>query len=401
MQTVTPSVYEEKFRETLLTWGFSDKIAHYIVDFSVLFIILFCAVLVFYITKFILNRFLKRIVEKSASKWDDYLYEERVFTRLALLIPALIIQLSLETSVHNHPHAIHLIEVVLRFYMISIVILATISFLNAVHRIYGEYEVAESKPIKSYIQIGKIIVYVIGGIIMISALIGQSPLSILAGLGALSAVLLLVFKDSLLGFVAGIQLSSNNMLKINDWIVAPKHNADGIVLDITLVTVKVRNWDNSVTLIPTYSLVTDSFMNWRSMDEAGGRRLRRYFLIDVRSVRVVNEKLREKVKGFNIPEDAFKEQGLPATNLGLFRRYLQEYLKNVPEINQDSLHLVRVLQATEAGLPVEITVYTRFPEFTGFEAFQSKFFEHIYAVLPAFELGAYQRPGSIDVVPEN
>jgi len=253
---------------------------------------------------------------------------------------------------------------------------------------------AVSKPIKGYIQIGKIIVYIVGGIIIISTLIGQSPITILAGLGAVSAVLILIFKDSILGFVAGVQLSSNNMLKIGDWITIAKHNSDGIVVDISLVTVKVRNWDNSVSLIPTYTLISESFLNWRSMMDAGGRRLKRSFLIDIRSIKTVDKNLFDKTRDFITSENFLVKSTERLTNLELFRHYLMDHLKKVPEINTGAGILVRLLQSSETGLPVEIIVYTRFPDYPSFESFQSELFEHIYSVLHIFELSAYQRPSN-------
>ncbi len=386
--------YSEKLKDTLLQWGFNDTIANYIVDFSVFIIILFSSVIVYYILKFVLNRFLKRLVERSSSKWDDYLYEERVFTRLALLIPALILQVALTATLTNHPQAVHYIDLILKLYMIAVFLLVIISFLNAVYKIYGEFEVADSKPIKGYIQIAKIIVYVIGGIVLISAMIGQSPVSILAGLGAISAVLLLIFKDSILGFVAGVQLSGNNMLKIGDWISLSKHNADGIVIDISLVTVKIRNWDNSVTLVPTYTLVTESFMNWRSMMDAGGRRMRRFFLIDVRSIHPVDDEMLNKINELGVLQEIEVPGGGQQTNLGLFRQYIGAYVKNIQGINPDAGVLIRLLQAAETGLPVEITLFTLFQDLSDHEGLQSRLFEHIYSVLPLFGLQAYQRPGT-------
>jgi miniconductance mechanosensitive channel len=392
MKTLDSNVLGDKLKELLLNWGLSEKISLFIVDFSVLFLIFLGSIVIYYILKFILNRFLKKLIDRSVSKWDDYLLEERVFTRLAMLIPALIIRLFLDASIMDHPHAIHMIDLILKLYMIAIVLLVLVSFLNVVYRIYGEIEVAVSKPIKGYIQIGKIIVYIIGGIVIISTLVGQSPFTILAGLGAVSAVLILIFKDSILGFVAGVQLSGNNMLKIGDWITIAKHNSDGIVVDISLVTVKVRNWDNSVSLIPTYTLISESFLNWRSMMDAGGRRLMRSFLVDIRSVKVADQNLSEKIKDLFTTDNFPVNSSDPLTNLGLFRHYLMSYLKKVPEINSGAGILVRLLQGSDKGIPVEIIVYTRFPDYPAFENFQSELFEHIYSIIHVFELSAFQQP---------
>jgi miniconductance mechanosensitive channel len=279
MNPVNAQNFHDTFKNTLMNWGISGEYSEYAADFAALVIILFASIIIYYITKFIINRILKRLIEKSTSQWDDYLYEEKVFTRLALLLPALFLQVALTPTISEYPEAIRIIGIILHVYMTAIFLLVVVSFLNTVYRIYGEFEVADSKPIKGYLQIARIVVYIIGGISIISILIGQSPMTLLAGLGAMSAILLLIFKDSILGFVAGVQLSSNKMLMIGDWITMPRYNADGTVIDISLMTVKVRNFDNSVSFIPAYTLISDSFQNWRSMADAGGRRMKRSILI--------------------------------------------------------------------------------------------------------------------------
>ncbi|MFH1937544.1 MAG: mechanosensitive ion channel family protein, partial [Bacteroidota bacterium] len=349
-----------------------------------------------------INRVLKRLIRRTASKWDDHLYEQRVFTRLALLIPALVLQVSVESAISTYPLAIKYLQLGINLYFSFILILTVISFLNAVQRIYREFEVSDAKPIKGYIQIGKIVTLVIGGIIMISILVGKSPITMLAGLGAMSAVLMLIFKDSLLGFVAGIQLSSNKALQIGDWITAPKFNTDGTVFDISLVTVKVRNFDNSVSLVPTYSLITDSFMNWRSFADAGGRRMKRSFLVDVRTIEKVNEGLIGALRAKGFAVDSWLPKGEEVTNLGLFRRYLANYLRSKPIINKDATLMIRLLQPAENGLPVEVYAFYNSPDWVAFENFQADFFEHLYDTLPDFNLKAFQRISALlpDLEPE-
>jgi len=385
------------FKTTLTEWGFSEKFAGYLADFSSLIIILVSSIIVYYIAKIIINQVLKRMVERSASKWDDHLYSQKVFTRLALLLPALVLQVSVAPSIANYPEAIKFIELGLHLYMTFIVLLVIVSFLNAVYRIYGEFEISDSKPIKGYVQIGKIITYIIGGITIISVLIGQSPITMLAGLGAMSAVIMLIFKDSILGFVAGVQLSSNKMLQIGDWITMPKYNTDGTVIDVSLVTVKVRNFDNSVSCIPTYTLVSDSFQNWRSMGEAGGRRMKRSILIDVGTIRFMDKNMLDNLKSKNIGLEEKELSDESVTNLGLFRIYILNYLRNIPNLNQDASLMVRTLQPTENGLPVELYAFYIPPNWSDFEDFQAKLFEHILSVLPEFGLKAFQRPSGRDV----
>jgi miniconductance mechanosensitive channel len=261
-----------------------------------------------------------------------------------------------------------------------------------VYHIYGEFDVADSKPIKGYIQIAKIFTIVVAGIAFISILTGQSPLTLLAGLGAMSAILLLIFKDSILGFVAGVQLSSNKMLNIGDWITIPKYNTDGTVLDVSLVTVKVRNFDNSVSFVPTYTLISDTFQNWRSMGEAGGRRMKRSILVDIGTIRFIDEPMLENLRVKKILTDDLQSWSPGTTNLGLFRIYILRYLRNIPHLNQDASLMVRALQSTEFGLPLELYAFYIPPDWTEFEDFQAQLFEHVFAILPDFGLKAFQRP---------
>ena len=384
-------------KSTLTDWGFSNTLAGYLADFSSLIAILFTSVIVYYIAKFIINKFLEKLVEKSSSKWDDHLYEQKVFTRLALMLPALVLQVSLAPSISDYPIAIRYIELGLHLYMTFVILIVMVSFLNAVYHIYGELDISVSKPIKGYVQIGKIITYLVGGIAMISVLIGQSPLPLLAGLGAMSAVIMLIFKDSILGFVAGVQLSSNKMLHIGDWITMPKYNTDGTVFDISLATVKVRNFDNSVSCIPTYSLVSDSFQNWRSMGEAGGRRMKRSVLIDVGTIRFTDSIMLENLKLKNITINNQSAVDVNDTNLGLFRVYILNYLRNISNLNQDASLMVRTLQPTENGLPIELYAFYIPPDWAEFEDFQARLFEHIFSILPEFGLKPFQRPSGRDV----
>ena len=397
MHEITTSTLNSGFKATLSEWGFSDIFAGYVADFSTLIIILFTSVIVYYIAKFIINKFLKRLVERSASKWDDHLYEQKVFTRLAMLLPALVVQVSLAPSISKYPEAIKYIELVLHLYITWIILRVVVSFLNAVYHIYGELDISDSKPIKGYVQIGKIITYLVGGIAMISVVIGQSPLTLLAGLGAMSAVIMLIFKDSILGFVAGVQLSSNKMLHIGDWITMPKYNTDGTVIDVSLVTVKVRNFDNSVSCIPTYTLISDSFQNWRSMGEAGGRRMKRSILIDVGTIRFMDSAMFENLKTQKIIVNDQSTQEGSTTNLGLFRLYILDYLRKIPNLNQDASLMVRTLHPTENGLPLELYAFYIPPDWSEFEDFQARLFEHILSILPEFGLKAFQRPSGRDV----
>ena len=392
MTTIETKSLTESLRELLIQWGFSDKITNYIVDFLGLFIVLLVSILVYYIIKYIINRVLKRMVLRSKSKWDDHLYEQKVFTRLALIVPVLILEVFLPTTISDYPKVIHFLEVLLSIYSAVIMIIVANSFLNAVYHIYGDLQLADSKPIKGYVQVGKIIVIAVGAIVLISMLIGQSPLTILAGLGAVSAVLLLIFKDSILGLVAGVQISSNDLLRIGDWMTMQKYNVDGVVFDISLVIVKVRNFDNSVSMIPTYSFISESFQNWRSMIDAGGRRLRRSVLIDLMSVKEIDDSWLGKTEKYSIPDNILLPGSEKQTNLGLFRWYLTDYLTKHSAVNQQMSILVRLLPPVENGIPLEFTVFSVIESLNEYESFQSGLMEHILATLPHFDLKVYQRP---------
>ncbi|MEI6455745.1 MAG: mechanosensitive ion channel domain-containing protein [bacterium] len=401
MKEVSAQNISSGLKSTLLDLGFSDTLASYLADFAYLFIVLAASVVAYYIAKYIINNFLKRLIRNSKSKWDDYLYEHKVFTRLALLLPAFVLEVALQAAGSQHPEAVRFIEMGLKIYIIFILMIVIVSFFNAVKQIYGELDISGSKPIKGYIQIGKIITFVVGGISVVSILLGQSPLSLLAGLGAMSAILLLIFKDSLLGFVAGVQISSNKLVSLGDWITMPKYHTDGNVIDISLVTVKVRNFDNSVSCIPTYTLISDSFQNWRSMGDAGGRRLKRSFLIDTGTIRFLNPGILEhlKDKGIQVNIEITGEE--VKTNLGLFRCYLIGRLRQIPNINKEASLMVRTLQPGEFGLPVEIYAFYNPPNWSEFENFQASLFEEIIAILPDFGLKAFQRPSGSDFQSSN
>lgn len=287
---------------------------------------------------------------------------------------------------------------------------------NSFNDIYESFNVSKSRPIKGYLQVAKIIIYILVFVSIISILLGENGFGWVAGFGAFSAVLMLVFKDPILGFVGGIQLTSNNMVEIGDWISMPKYGADGTVNEITLTTVKVQNWDKTITTIPTYTLVTDYFQNWRGMEESGGRRIKRSINIDMRSVKFCSEELLERFKKIQILTEylnrknnelknyntKYKVEGIEIvngrrqTNLGIFRAYLKEYLRRKPEINTEMTFLVRQIQPNENGIPIEIYVFSKIKDWAIYEDIQSDIFDHILAVIPEFELEIFQNPTGAD-----
>lgn len=311
----------------------------------------------------------------------------------------------------------NLIEKTALTYIIVVALVVINALLNAFDIIYRTFPVSKVRPIKGYIQVVKIILFIVGGITIISNLIGQNPLIILSGLGALSAVLMLIFKDSILGLVAGVQLSSNDMVRVGDWIEMPKYNADGDVIDITLNTVKVMNFDKTITMIPSYALISDSFKNWRGMQTSGGRRIKRSIFIDTGSIRFCSEAMIEEYHKIQYLGDYLatrlseieqhneernidksnKVNGRQLTNIGVFRVYIQQYLKHHPKIHQNMTLIVRQLASGENGLPFEIYAFTNDTNWVVYESVQSDIFDHIFAVAPSFGLRVFQNPTGYDI----
>ncbi len=368
------------------------------------------------ITRKVVLNILKRLAKRTKTLWDDILLEKKVFNRLAHVVPAVIIYSLIGLVLSDFPPMLNFIKVTAMIYIIVMVLLSADSFLNSVHQIYNTLSIAKDRSISGYIQVVKIIVYFVAIILIFSIVTGKTPKYFLTGLGTMAAVLLLVFRDTILGFVASIQLSANDMLRIGDWITMPSHKADGDVLEITLNTVKVQNFDKTVVTIPTYALVSNAFTNWRGMEESEGRRIKRHINIDMRSVKFCSPEMIEKfqkiqylksyieakeseLKEFNQKQgidNTINVNGRRMTNIGTFRKYLEEYLHNHPKIHQKMTFLVRQLQPSEMGIPIEIYVFSNDQAWANYEAIQADIFDHILAVIPEFELSVFQNPTGED-----
>jgi miniconductance mechanosensitive channel len=306
---------------------------------------------------------------------------------------------------------------VAKIYFALIIVFVANSLLNSAMEIYNTTEYSHHRPITGYVQLLKILVYFMVGINIVSVLLNKNPTVLLTGLGAMAAILLLIFKDTILGFVASIQLSANNMVKIGDWIEMKSHGADGTVLDITLNTVKVQNWDKTISTIPTYALVSESFNNWKGMEESGGRRIKRFVSLDTGTIKFCDaamlsrfekfdlihdyviqkeKELREYNKGKNLTEEDYIS-GRHQTNVGIFRKYLEVYLRQHPMIHKEMTFLIRQLQPVGKGLPIEIYVFSKDQEWANYEAIQADIFDHIFAVIPEFELRVFQEPTGADI----
>jgi miniconductance mechanosensitive channel len=385
------------------------------VKLTIVFVII---VLLALITDIVVKRVILVVVERIAKKtdtiFDDILVEKRVFHRLAHLSPAIVIYHSIKLPLAEFPNLLHFLQDVTGIYMVVVGLMVIMAFLKSLQAIYQTLPISKNHSITGYLQVLKIIVYILAGIFTISIINGKSPTALLAGLGAMAAILIFVFKDPILGLVASIQLSSNDMLRPGDWIEMPTRKADGIVKDISLTTVKVQNWDQTVTTIPTYTLVSDSFTNWRSMVEsAEGRRIKRAVFIDMKSVGFYTDKILENLaknpvvaKNFDVQNYLASVQQLDKhtnhpdhrtlTNLGMFRGYLEAYLRNSPVIHSEMTILVHNLQPTENGLPLEIIAFSKEKDGIPFEKIQSEIVDHILAIIPVFALKIFQRPSGED-----
>lgn len=374
---------------------------------ALMFFLLLAWVSYFVVKKIVLKK-LEHFILNNKYSFDNILLKSHVFSRASQFVPLTLINLGASFL----PTYQIFIRKVLALYVIGLVVLIFDALLNALNEIYKRFEVSKSKPIKSYLQVIKIVIYIMGGIIFFANLLGKSPIYLLSGFGAMTAVLMLVFKDSILGLVAGIQLAANDMVQIGDWIEMPKYGADGDVIDISLNTVKVENFDRTITTIPTYILISDSFKNWRGMAQSGGRRIKRSLLIDVTSIRfATNEELERfkkisciseyisskegEIKALNesLPQDEVKHiNGRQLTNIGIFRAYVQKYLERNPKIHKEMIVMARQLPPLQYGVPIEVYCFTNDTNWIHYETIQADIFDHLMAVLPSFGLKMYQGP---------
>ena len=399
-------------RNRLLEYGMDPVLTDYLAAIIMIIFIGILCIAANFITKKVVLRVITHIITNNKFDWDNILLERKVFHRLSHIVPAIIIYYFSTTF----PEYQQLVEKGAITYIIVVGLMVIYSFLNAFNDIYLTFEISKIKPIKGYIQVVQIIVFILGGIIIIANLMGESPFILLSGIGALSAVLLLVFKDSLLGLVAGIQLAANDMVRVGDWIEMPKYEADGDIIDISLNTVKVQNFDKTITSIPSYALISDSFKNWRGMQVSGGRRIKRSLFIDTNSITFCTEEMIEKFKTIQFLSNYIisKEQdiaeynakneinrdnpvnGRALTNIGVFRAYINQYLQHHPGISQEMTLLVRQLAPTEMGLPLEIYAFTNDIRWDVYETIQSDIFDHLFAVAPEFGLHLFQNPSGND-----
>ncbi len=403
------------YQELLVRAGLSEKLAVALENATVILVTVGLALLADFVIRKIIVVSITRIARKSKTHWDDIFVKRKVFHRLAHLAPAAIIYYSLQ-FIFDAPNLVTFLGNIVQAFMVIMITLVFDSVINALHEIYNTLPVSRGRNIKGYVQVVKIILYFLALILVISIFSGKAPMSLIAGLGAIAAVLLLVFKDTILGFVASVQLAGNKMVSVGDWITMSKYGADGTVIDISLNTVKVQNWDKTISTIPTYAMVSESFSNWKGMEESGGRRIKRSVNIDMKSVAFLTREQIEKFRKYYLLKDYINSKekeieeynaslnldvttvtnGRRMTNLGTFRKYLENYLHNHPKVHNDMTFLVRHLQPTETGIPLEIYVFSKEQEWAKYEALQADIFDHILAIMPEFDLRVFQNPTGDD-----
>ncbi len=374
------------------------------------------AAIVNWLTQHVLLRIVRRALSLSLKDRSETVFRE-VMARLANVAPAIVIYQGVLVVPNLPPEAETVVRNVAAAFMILTVILALTGALNLVNELYSRRPEARQRPIKGYIQVGKIILYAAAAILVVATLLDRSPLLLISGLGAMAAVLLLVFKDTILSLVASVQLTSNDMIRVGDWIEMPQLNANGDVVDLALHTVKVQNFDKTITAIPTWRLINESFVNWRGMQESGGRRIMRALLLDQTTIRFLTPEEREGLRRFALLDlyldgkakelETWNESLVRSgrdpvntrrlTNVGTFRAYMEAYLKVHPGVAKEKTLMVRQLAPTPEGLPVEVYCFANTVDWNAYEAIQSDLFDHFLSILPEFDLRLFQAPTGRDM----
>ena len=364
------------------------------------------------VTRQVLVRWIGGLIRTTRTKADDVLLQRNVLRRLALLAPVIVLYYGADAL----PGDLGMVRQVVSATMLLVLLMVTGAVINAFQDLSGDFASASEVPIKSYAQIVKLVVYILGGLMTVAVLTGRSPWVLMSGIGALMAVIILVFRDTILNIVASITITANRLVRVGDWIEAPAFGADGDVIDIALHTVKVQNWDKTITTIPTYKLVETSFKNWRGMSESGGRRIKRAIYIDMNTIQLCDTQMLERFERFELLAEGLRQRraeverynaehvtdtkelinGRRLTNVGTLRAYIIAYLRQHPRIHQDLTFLVRQLAPTSKGLPIEIYVFTRDIEWVKYEEIQADIFDHLLAVMPMFDLRIFQEPTGAD-----
>lgn len=394
---------QEWINNSLIKLGIIGDSANEIDNVIVLLLIILVTVLIDYACRYIFLGMLKKLAQRTRNQWDDLIVERKIINKLMNLIPAILVYLLLPVAFppDEAPNVLSILQMLCKIYIVAVTLRLINAFLNVMHEIYNRQESFKNKPLKGFIQLLQVAIFFVGFILIISILIGKSPTTLFAGLGASAAILMLVFKDTILGFVAGIQLSANNMLRPGDWITMNKYGADGTVLEVTLNAVKVKNFDNTITTIPPYALVSDAFQNWRGMSESPGRRIKRSINIDMNTVCFCTPEMLATFRSMPLLTDYLNASNRVnedrQTNIGIFRAYLVGYLQSLPNVSRELTCMVRQLQPTETGIPIELYFFSSVKEWVSYEDIQSDVFDHVLAVIPEFGLSVFQNLSGNDL----
>ena len=375
----------------LIGWGIDPKIANTF-DEAIIAILMICiAVGLDYLCQAILVGGMRKYTKHSPHVWNTLLMKRRVFHNLIHTIPGILVYILLPIAFVRGKELLLISQKICAVYIILSFLLAINGVLLMILDVYSEKAKAKNHPMKGFIQVLQVLLFFVGGIIMIAILVNKSPASLFAGLGASAAVLMLVFKDSILGFVAGIQLSANDMVRLGDWVTIPSSNANGIVQEITLNTVKIQNFDNTISTIPPYSLVNNSFQNWRGMVESGGRRVMKNITLDLTTLKFCTPEMLDTFrKEIPLLADYQPEEGVIPTNSQVYRVYIERYLCSLPVVNQDLDLIISQKEATEYGVPIQVYFFSRNKIWKEYERIQSDIFDHLFAMVPKFDLKVYQ-----------
>lgn len=388
----------ERFTDTIITWlqqsGLSEAMSLLILRVGVIVIMFLTAFIIDRICRKVIIPAVRRITSKTESKWDDYLLSDGVLNDLCLLIAPLVVYTLMPLALPEGAILDFLMKLC-RIYIIAVTMKFLCSVISSLYTMSSENDKLKNHSMKGFYQMLKLAVICIGSILMVSALIDKNPIVLLTGLGAGTAILMLVFQDTIKGFVAGIQLIANDMLRPGDWITMPKYGADGDVMEVTLTTVKVRNWDKTIVTVPPYALVNDSFQNWRGMFDIGGRRIKRSINIDMNTVRFCTQ---EEMDAYRRQSwmDGFEATGNEEVNLYVFRHYVEYYLRHHPKVNSEMTLIVRQLQPTPQGMPIELYFFSADTAWINYEHLQAEVFDHVLATLHTFNLKAFQSPSGMD-----
>lgn len=379
------------------TAGVSEGVLGWVYPLTAAFAVALLSLLLTAVFRFVVMPAVQKVTERTKATWDDYLFNRRVMRAFRRLIPPVVWYVCLPVVLPRSPGMLSVALKVCNIYLVIVSLLFVSALVHSLYDISESHKKLRNRPLKGVYQMFNLLAFVVGGILIVSIVIDKSATAVLAGLGASAAVLMLIFKDSILGLVAGVQLSANDMLRPGDWITMQKYGANGLVVEVSLTTVKVQNFDKTITTIPPYALVSDSFQNWRAMRESGGRRLKMSINVDANTVRFCTPDEIESfvAKGY-IPAERYADAGFPVANTQVFRDHMLDFMKTHPDVRSDMMVMARMLQPTPEGLPLELYCFCRFVDWVPFEQFQSSVLDYALVMAQEFGLRVFQRPAGRD-----